>query len=90
MKLSCFQEGDDGQEDLVKVEKKEVLGEEVNPEWWQSTGLSTTPNKPTTGPVTARYKEEKRRELSLSTSHIDCRQLTHLSTDLRRLLTVRS
>ena len=30
MKFSCFQEGDDGQEDSVEVEKKEEPGEETN------------------------------------------------------------
>jgi len=30
--LSCFQEGDDGQEDSIEVEKKEELGAEANPE----------------------------------------------------------
>ena len=35
MKLSCFQEGNDGQEDLVVVEKKEELIEEANLKiWW--------------------------------------------------------
>jgi len=32
VKLSCFQEGDDCQEDPVEVEKKEELGEEANSE----------------------------------------------------------
>ena len=32
MKLPCFQEGDDGQEDPIELEKKEELGEEANPE----------------------------------------------------------
>ena len=30
MKFPCFQEGDDGQEDPVEVEKKEEFGEEAN------------------------------------------------------------
>ena len=35
MKLSCFQEGNDGQDDPVEVEKKEDLGKEANPKiWW--------------------------------------------------------
>ena len=32
MKLSCFQEGDDDQEDPVEVKKKKELGEESNSE----------------------------------------------------------
>ena len=33
MKLPYFQEGDDGQEDPVEVEKKEELGEKANSEY---------------------------------------------------------
>ena len=33
VKLPCFQEGDDGQEDTVEVEKKEELGEKANSEY---------------------------------------------------------
>jgi len=41
VKLSCFQEGDDSQEDLIKVEKKKNLKEADQPKVWQLTWLST-------------------------------------------------
>ena len=63
MKLPCFQERDDGQEEPFEVEKKEEFGEEVNVEnRWQSTCLSPAPSRLSSGPVNNKIQ---RREESL-------------------------
>ena len=64
MKLTCFQEEDDSQEDLVEVEKKEDLNKkQMQKTWRQLTGLSIAPSKLSTGPIDC--KTQKREENSV-------------------------